>query len=58
MGSGGTTVVSHAAVVLAARVGCLLMWVGEQGVRIYSAGRPGGARSDRLLYQANRVLDP
>lgn len=52
------TRVSHAAVVLAARVGCLLIWVGEQGVRLYSAGRPGGARSDRLLYQAQLALDP
>jgi CRISP-associated protein Cas1 len=52
------TRVSHAAVVLAARVGCLLVWVGEQGVRVYSAGRPGGARSDRLLYQAQLVLAP
>ena len=51
------TRVSHAAVVLAARVGCLLVWVGEAGVRLYSAGRPGGARSDRLLYQARLALD-
>jgi len=51
------TRVSHAAVVLAARVRCLLVWVGEAGVRLYSAGRPGGARSDRLLYQAKLALD-
>jgi len=49
--------VSHAAVALAARVGCLLIWVGEAGVRLYSAGQPGGARSDRLLYQAKLALD-
>lgn len=49
--------VSHAAVVLAARVGCLLVWVGEAGVRFYSAGQPGGARADRLLYQAKLALD-
>lgn len=48
---------SHAAVVLAARVGCLLVWVGEGGVRLYSAGQPGGARADRLLYQAKLALD-
>ena len=46
------TRVSHAAVVLAARVGCLLVWVGEAGVRLYASGQPGGARADRLLYQA------
>lgn len=51
------TRVSHAAVVLAARVRCLLVWVGEAGVRLYSSGRPGGARSDRLLYQAKLALD-
>jgi CRISPR-associated protein Cas1 len=49
--------VSHAAVVLASRVGCLLVWVGEAGVRFYSAGQPGGARADRLLYQAKLALD-
>lgn len=51
------TRVSHAAVILAARVGCLLVWVGEAGVRLYAAGQPGGARADRLLYQARVALD-
>ena len=49
--------VSHTAVALAARVGCLLVWVGEGGVRLYSAGQPGGARADRLLHQARLALD-
>jgi CRISPR-associated protein Cas1 len=51
------TRITHAAVALAAEVGCLLLWVGEGGVRLYSAGQPGGARSDRLLYQAKLALD-
>jgi CRISPR-associated protein Cas1 len=51
------TRVSHAAVVLAARVGCLLVWVGEAGVRLYASGQPGGARADKLLYQARIALD-
>jgi CRISPR-associated protein Cas1 len=51
------TRVSHAACALAARVGTLLVWIGEAGVRLYSAGQPGGARSDRLLYQAKLALD-
>lgn len=51
------TRVSHAAVKLAAYVGCLLVWVGEAGVRLYAAGQPGGARADRLLYQAKLALD-
>jgi len=51
------TRITHAAVALAARVGCLLIWVGEGGVRLYAAGQPGGARADRLLYQARAALD-
>lgn len=51
------TRVSHAAVTLASRVGCLLVWVGDGGVRLYASGQPGGARADRLLYQAKLALD-
>lgn len=50
--------ISHAAVALASRMGTLIAWVGEAGVRLYSAGQPGGARSDRLLWQASIALDP
>jgi CRISPR-associated protein Cas1 len=51
------TRISHAAVKLAAVTGTLLIWVGEAGVRLYSSGQPGGARSDKLLYQAKLALD-
>jgi len=51
------TRITHGAVALAAEVGCLIQWVGEGGVRLYSSGQPGGARSDRLLYQARLALD-
>ena len=51
------TRVSHGACALAARVGALLVWIGEAGVRLYSSGQPGGARADRLLYQARLALD-
>lgn len=51
------TRVSHAAIKLAADVGTLLVWVGEAGVRLYASGQPGGARSDKLLYQAKLALD-
>lgn len=51
------TRLSHRAAALAARVGTLLVWVGEAGVRLYASGQPGGARSDRLLYQAKLALD-
>ena len=49
--------ISHAAVALAGRAGTLVTWVGEGGVRLYSAGQPGGARSDNLLWQAKLALD-
>jgi CRISPR-associated protein Cas1 len=51
------TRITHAAVKLAAYVGCLLIWVGDGGVRLYASGQPGGARADRLLYQAKLALD-
>lgn len=51
------TRITHAAIALAARVGCLIIWVGEGGVRVYASGQPGGARADRLLYQAAAALD-
>ncbi|MBN8486777.1 MAG: type I-E CRISPR-associated endonuclease Cas1 [Burkholderiales bacterium] len=51
------TRISHAAVRLASLVGTLLVWVGESGVRLYASGQPGGARADRLLYQAKLALD-
>ena len=50
--------ISHAAIALAGRTGTLVTWVGEAGVRLYSAGQPGGARSDHLLWQARLALDP
>lgn len=49
--------ISHAAIALAARTGTLVTWVGEAGVRLYSAGQPGGARSDKLLWQAALALN-
>jgi CRISPR-associated protein Cas1 len=51
------TRISHAAIKLASEVGTLITWVGQGGVRFYAAGQPGGARSDKLLYQAKLALD-
>jgi CRISPR-associated protein Cas1 len=51
------TRVSHEAAKLASEAGCLLIWTGQAGVRLYSAGQPGGARSDKLLWQASLALD-
>ena len=51
------TVVTHAAIKVAAWTGTLFVWVGEGGVRLYSAGHPGGRSSARILHQASLVLD-
>ena len=51
------TRISHEAVKLASTTGTLLIWVGDAGVRLYASGQPGGARSDKLLYQAKLALD-
>lgn len=51
------TRISHAAVALAAKVQCLLVWTGEAGVRLYASGNPGGASARHLLYQARIALD-
>lgn len=52
----GTTV-THAAVRACAQAGCLLLWVGEAGVRCYAAGNPG-RNAEALLRQAGAFSDP
>lgn len=52
------TVVTHAAVKVCADEGSLLVWVGENGVRTYSSGNPGGACAEKILHQASLKLDP
>ena len=44
--------VSHAAVVLAARAGALLTWVGEAGVRLVTSFRTTAADVDAFLAAA------
>lgn len=51
------TSITHAAIELAAKAGTLVIWITDGGTRVYSAGQPGGARSDKLLYQAKLALD-
>ncbi|MDP3276802.1 MAG: type I-E CRISPR-associated endonuclease Cas1e [Deltaproteobacteria bacterium] len=51
-------VVTHAAVKLCAEEDCLMIWCGEGGVRFYATGAPGGARSDKLLFQLGLSQDP
>lgn len=43
--------ITHSAVKLCADEGALLLWVGEHGVRVYSAGMPGGSGSGNLVRQ-------
>lgn len=50
--------ITHAAVKACADEDCLLIWCGEGGTRFYSAGSPGGARSDKLLRQLETARDP
>ncbi|MCP4700887.1 MAG: type I-E CRISPR-associated endonuclease Cas1 [Gammaproteobacteria bacterium] len=50
-------VVTHEAVKACAEEQTLMIWVGEQGVRCYSAGLPGGACGERILEQAALRLD-
>lgn len=53
----GTTI-THAAVKLCAENRTLIIWTGEAGVRLYSAGQEGAAHSYKLLRQARLALDP
>lgn len=53
----GTTV-THAAIKLCAENRTLIVWTGEAGVRLYSAGQEGSAHAYRLLRQARLALDP
>lgn len=55
---GPGTSVSQDAVKHLADAGCLMLWVGESGVRVYAAGKPGGASGVHLLHQAGLLLSP
>lgn len=52
----GTTI-THAAMKLCAESRTLVIWVGEGGVRLYSAGQEGAANSYKLLRQARLALN-
>lgn len=51
------TSITHAAVRLCAEARTLIIWTGEAGVRVYSAGQEGSAHSYRLLRQAKLALN-
>ncbi len=54
---GPGTKVTHAAISTAADNNCLLIWVGEEGVRFYAYGSGGTRNSDLLLHQASLCSD-
>src|SRR5688572_568739 len=51
------TSITHAAIALCAEARTLIIWTGEGGVRLYSAGQEGAAHSYRLLRQARLALN-
>lgn len=55
---GPGTSISHAAVKILAENGCLLAWVGEEGVRYYAQGLGETRSSQRLLRQAYLCSNP
>lgn len=55
---GPGTSISQDAIKACADAGCLVLWTGEHGVRVYSAGLPGRASGAHILRQAEAILDP
>lgn len=55
---GPGTSISQDAIKVCADAGCLVLWTGEHGVRVYAAGQPGGASGVHMLRQAALLLDP
>lgn len=50
--------ITHEAVKVCARQGCLLMWCGEAGVRLYAASTTAVLAPDKLLEQIRLASDP
>lgn len=55
---GPGTSVTHAAIDTMAEAGCLVAWVGEQGIRFYAQGMGETRSSANLLRQATLWADP
>lgn len=55
---GPGTTVTHAAIATMAESGCLVAWVGEQGVRFYAQGMGETRSAARLLQQARLWANP
>ena len=55
---GPGTTVTHRAVATATRSGCSLLWVGEEGVRLYARGQGKTRKGYALQKQAELASDP
>ncbi|MGQ9794765.1 MAG: CRISPR-associated endonuclease Cas1, partial [Anaerolineae bacterium] len=55
---GPGTTITHAAVKTLAENGCLLVWTGEDGMRLYAQGGGETRKAYRLLHQARLASDP
>src|ERR1035438_2158807 len=55
---GPGTAITHAAVRTLAESGCMILWCGEEGVRVYGAGLGETRSSRKLLRQAKAWPDP
>ena len=55
---GPGTTVTHRAVATATRSGCSLLWVGEEGVRLYARGQGETRKAYALQKQAELASDP
>jgi CRISPR-associated protein Cas1 len=51
------TSITHAAVKLCSDAACMLNWVGENGVRLYSSGSFSALRSERLWCQITQATN-
>ncbi|WP_221091601.1 type I-E CRISPR-associated endonuclease Cas1e [Deinococcus aquaedulcis] len=55
---GPGTSVSHSAMKALSDTGCSVLWVGEQGVRLYASGLGESRKSERLMRQARLWASP
>ncbi len=55
---GPGTTITHAAVKTLADNGCLILWTGEDGMRVYAQGSGETRKAYRLLHQARMASDP
>ncbi|PTA68495.1 type I-E CRISPR-associated endonuclease Cas1e [Deinococcus arcticus] len=55
---GPGTSMSHSAMKALSDTGCSVLWVGEQGVRLYASGVGESRKSDRLMRQARLWASP